>query len=76
MSPATCASADLAKMPHVLIAGATGSGKSVCLTSFITGLMFNKTPEEMQFVLIDPKMVELVAFEGHPAPAHAGGHRR
>ncbi len=58
--------ADLAKMPHVLIAGATGSGKSVCLTSFITGLMFNKTPEEMQFVLIDPKMVELVAFEGIP----------
>lgn len=58
--------ADLARMPHVLIAGATGSGKSVCLTSFITGLMFNKTPEEMQFVLIDPKMVELVAFEGIP----------
>ena len=58
--------ADLAKMPHVLIAGATGSGKSVCLTSFITGIMFNKTPEEMQFVLIDPKMVELVAFEGIP----------
>ena len=53
-------------MPHVLIAGATGSGKSVCLTSFITGIMFNKTPEEMQFVLIDPKMVELVAFEGIP----------
>ena len=58
--------ADLAKMPHVLIAGATGSGKSVCLTSLITGIMFTKTPEEMQLVLIDPKMVELVAFEGVP----------
>lgn len=58
--------ADLAKMPHVLIAGATGAGKSVCLTSLISGIMFTKTPEEMQFVLIDPKMVELVAFEGIP----------
>ena len=58
--------ADLARMPHVLIAGATGAGKSVCLTSLITGIMFTKTPEEMQFVLIDPKMVELVAFEGIP----------
>ena len=58
--------ADLAKMPHVLIAGATGAGKSVCLTSLITGIMFTKTPEEMRFVLIDPKMVELVAFEGIP----------
>ena len=58
--------ADLAKMPHVLIAGATGAGKSVCLTSLITGIMFTKTPEEMQLVLIDPKMVELVAFEGIP----------
>ena len=58
--------ADLAKMPHLLIAGATGSGKSVCLTSLITGIMFTKTPDEMQFVLIDPKMVELVAFEGIP----------
>lgn len=57
---------DLAKMPHVLIAGATGSGKSVCLTSLITGIMFTKTPDEMQLVLIDPKMVELVAFEGVP----------
>ena len=58
--------ADLTKMPHVLIAGATGSGKSVCLTSLITGIMFTKTPDEMQLVLIDPKMVELVAFDGVP----------
>ena len=58
--------ADLARMPHVLIAGATGSGKSVCLTSLITGLMFTKTPDEAQLVLIDPKMVELVAFDGVP----------
>ena len=58
--------ADLAKMPHVLIAGATGSGKSVCLTSLITGIMYTKTPDEAQLVLIDPKMVELVAFDGIP----------
>ena len=44
-------------MPHVLIAGATGAGKSVCLTSLITGLMFTKTPEELQLILIDPIMV-------------------
>ena len=57
---------DLTRMPHLLIAGATGAGKSVCLTSLITGLMFTKTPEELQLILIDPKMVELVAFEGVP----------
>ncbi len=57
---------DLTRMPHLLIAGATGAGKSVCLTSLITGLIFTKTPEELQLILIDPKMVELVAFEGVP----------
>ena len=57
---------DLTAMPHLLIAGATGSGKSVCLTSIITGLLSQATPDELQLVLIDPKMVELVTFEGVP----------
>ena len=57
---------DLARMPHLLIAGATGSGKSVCLTSLITGLIFTKSPDDLQLILIDPKMVELVGFEGIP----------
>ncbi len=57
---------DLASMPHVLIAGATGAGKSVCLNSLITGLLFTLTPDELQFVLIDPKMVELVGFADIP----------
>ena len=49
-----------------MIAGATGSGKSVCLTSLITGLIFTKSPDDLQLILIDPKMVELVGFEGIP----------
>ena len=57
---------DLARMPHLLIAGATGSGKSVCLTALITGLIFTKSPDDLQLILIDPKMVELVGFEGIP----------
>ncbi|MBI3241954.1 MAG: DNA translocase FtsK [Chloroflexi bacterium] len=58
--------ADLAKMPHLLIAGTTGSGKSVCITSIITGLIVNNTPEDLRLVMIDPKMVELVRFNGLP----------
>ena len=58
--------ADLAKMPHLLIAGTTGSGKSVCITSLITGLIVNNTPEDLRIVMIDPKMVELVRFNGLP----------
>ncbi len=58
--------ADMNGMPHLLIAGATGAGKSVCLTSLITGLLTQLTPDELQLVMIDPKMVELVTFEGIP----------
>ncbi len=57
---------DLARMPHLLIAGATGSGKSVCINSIIASLSFQSTPDELQFVMIDPKMVELVGFNGIP----------
>ena len=58
--------ADLAKMPHVLIAGATGSGKTVCLDSTIVSLLMNNTPRELRFIMIDPKRVELIAFDGIP----------
>jgi DNA segregation ATPase FtsK/SpoIIIE, S-DNA-T family len=62
---------DLAKLPHLLIAGTTGSGKSVCINAFITCLVFNNTPEQLQLVMIDPKKVELVRFNGLP---HLIGH--
>lgn len=58
--------ADLTKMPHLLIAGATGSGKTVCLDSVIASLLMNNTPDDLQFLMIDPKRVELVAFSGVP----------
>jgi S-DNA-T family DNA segregation ATPase FtsK/SpoIIIE len=58
--------ADLAVMPHLLIAGTTGSGKSVCITAMTACLAANNTPEELRLVLIDPKMVELVRFNGLP----------
>jgi S-DNA-T family DNA segregation ATPase FtsK/SpoIIIE len=57
---------DLARMPHLLIAGATGSGKSVCINSIIASLIYQSTPDDLQFVMIDPKMVELVGFNGIP----------
>lgn len=58
--------ADLANMPHLLIAGTTGSGKSVCISALTTCLVMNNTPEELRLVMIDPKMVELVRFNGLP----------
>jgi DNA segregation ATPase FtsK/SpoIIIE, S-DNA-T family len=58
--------ADLTRMPHVLVAGATGSGKSVCLNAIITGLLFQHEPRTLQMVLIDPKMLELSAYNGIP----------
>ena len=58
--------ADLARMPHLLVAGTTGSGKSVCIAALTTCLVMNNTPQELRLVMIDPKMVELVRFNGLP----------
>jgi S-DNA-T family DNA segregation ATPase FtsK/SpoIIIE len=58
--------ADLAKMPHILIAGTTGSGKSVCIEALTACLIMNNSPDQLRLVMLDPKMVELVRFNGLP----------
>ena len=57
---------DIARMPHVLIAGATGSGKSVCINTLIMSILYNASPEEVKLIMIDPKMVELSMYNGLP----------
>jgi len=57
---------DLTRMPHLLIAGATGSGKSVCINALIAGMLFQATPEELKYILIDPKRVEFSMFQDMP----------
>ena len=57
---------DIGKLPHVLIAGTTGSGKSVCTNSLIISLLYKSTPDEVRFIMVDPKMVELAPYNGIP----------
>lgn len=70
-----CIVGNIAKMPHMLIAGTTGSGKSVCMNSIIISLLYKAGPEDVKLIMVDPKMVELAFITGHSPAADSRGHR-